>query len=164
VDIVPASPDKQPQRRKGLAQNLLGKHTKQNVLAPHVYVGLWWRIRRNTFWPLKVVVVVTPATAESQSNGKTGAASSCPANPLLVVKPHGRHIGHHDCEQGANIDSRFHRGRHAEQVDSVSEGDFLRVGKANVLKQPLPTPALALARLPRQLFTIEPEQWASVVR
>jgi hypothetical protein len=51
------------------------------------------------------------------------AAPASPANTLLVIESHRRHIRQHDSLQVANIDTNFHGGCHTEQIDRINKGD-----------------------------------------
>jgi hypothetical protein len=59
---------------------------------------------------VKVVFIVAATTANGENGGEGLPAAAGTANSLLVVEPHGRHVGEHDDLEAANVNADLHCG------------------------------------------------------
>jgi hypothetical protein len=102
-----------PQRRfcSESLRDLLSVHREERRLRP---------VARNPLGVLVVKLVVTSAAAQRNRERERLASTPGPADTLLVVEPHRRHVREHDCLQTADIDADLHRRRDAEDVDLVN--------------------------------------------
>ena len=105
---------------------------------------------------------MTAPAAERQRERQRRAAPAGPADALLVVEPHRRHVGHHHGQQRADVDARLHRRGDAQQIDVV--GERLLGADRDVLEEPLPIAREQLVRLACQLGAVQPEDGAGISR
>ena len=70
-------------------------------------------------WPVEVVVIMAAPSAYRECVRHRVTPTAGSPNPLLVVEPLGRHVGHHHCKERSDIHAGFHGRRDAEQVDRI---------------------------------------------
>ncbi len=141
---------------EGPAEDLLVEDALEDRTAAGVDVGRGRRVAGDLLRALEVEVVVAATTTEGDGQGDAARPPSGATDPLLVVESAGRHVGEHDGVEGADVDARLHRRRHAEQVDALDLRDL-------VTDEDLLEPALALGSivgvgLPGQLLAVHPER------
>src|SRR5690348_16054929 len=120
MDTVACAPSEEVQGGECLSENLFRENALDNAVAPHIDVWLRRRVGGDPLRPLEVVIIVASAAAHCKADRHAGATASCTTDPLLIVEPHWWHIGHHDSEQGADIDARLHSGGDTQKINWVS--------------------------------------------
>jgi hypothetical protein len=122
--------------RKRQPQNFLDQHTLDNLLTTHIYVRRWRWITSNAFRTLEVKIVMAPAAAEGNCQRDAAGTPAGTPDSLLIVEPSRWHVCHHYCVERADINTRFHSGGHAEQVNTTNFLDFS--ADEDLLKPALP--------------------------
>ncbi len=158
MHVVAALANEQTQRDKGLPQHFLVQDALKNCATAQVDVGLRWRVAGNPLRPLEVIVIVAPPTAQCNRRREPSAPTARTANSLLIVKSHRRHVGHHDRQKRTNIDPRFHRGSHAQQVNFVRQRLFVWSREADALEETLAVASVSLVGLACEFLAIQTKQ------
>ena len=87
------------------------------------------------------------------------SATTRAADALLVVEARRRHVAEHHRRQGADVDTRLHRGRDAEQVDAVGRRDLgvLPRAEEDALEPRLPCLGVDAVGLAGEFLAVEAE-------
>jgi len=101
----------------------------------------------------KVLFIVAAITRNGKGNRNSRTTTTCTPYTLLIVKPLRGNITKQNGMQRADIDSGFHCGCDAEQINFFHEAIFILVSKS--LKQTLTARRFLFIRLPGQFFTMQ---------
>ena len=145
---------------KGSPQCLSTKYPSDYLFSTEIKIWLRRRIARNAFSMLKVEVIMATTSANGKGCGDACASSPSSPHPLLVIESHRRHIGHHDAEQGADVNTCLHCGGHTKQIYLIDSFHFR--GQRNPLEQPLSIQRVITVCLAGELFAMKSEGWFGI--
>ena len=104
--------------------------------------------------------VVAAAPAEGKSQSESLAPTSSASHSLLVVEPHGRHVGEEDRLEAPDVDPDFHGCCNAESIDLVNMPDSLLIGEVNDDSAKVSLPFELVVRLCCQFLAMQSNRLA----